>query len=197
MHAQPNDITMSRWVRATWLGWLLGVPMVILLALVGEAVGIGGAQFIVGAGIGIGVGWLQGRAIRPLLGAAWPWVWSCAVGLALPFLVTDLATLMERPVEFSLSRAVAAGGLLVGIWQALLLHRRVRGTGWWVFASALGWTLAAAAAAVADLVSQRHLLRGLGGALVYLALVALGGGVLGAVTGAALVRLPRRDAAGR
>jgi len=31
----------GQWVRATWAGWALGVPLIIVLALVGEAVGKG------------------------------------------------------------------------------------------------------------------------------------------------------------
>jgi hypothetical protein len=26
------------WIRNTWLGWLLGIPIIIVLALIGEAV---------------------------------------------------------------------------------------------------------------------------------------------------------------
>ena len=46
---------------ATWAGWLLGIPFIIILALMGEAVGIGGSQFLVGAGMGTGTGLLQSR----------------------------------------------------------------------------------------------------------------------------------------
>ena len=42
------------WIRNTWFGWLLGIPIIITLALIGEAVHIGGAQVLVGAGMGIG-----------------------------------------------------------------------------------------------------------------------------------------------
>lgn len=69
-----------RWVRATWAGWLLGIPLLILLALLGEALGIGGAQVFVGVGIGTGVGVAQARALRRHLASSTPWFWSCVEG---------------------------------------------------------------------------------------------------------------------
>ena len=47
---------MIAWLRATVAGWLLGVPLIVALALLGEAVGVGGAQFLVGVGMGAGLG---------------------------------------------------------------------------------------------------------------------------------------------
>jgi hypothetical protein len=69
------------WIFATWLGWLLGIPCIILLALLGEAVGIGGAQAIVGAGMGTGVGLMQRRIVRNLVGKSAHWIWSNVIGL--------------------------------------------------------------------------------------------------------------------
>lgn len=63
-------MTLARWIRATWVGWLAGIPMVALFALFGEVVGIGGAQILVGAGMGAAVGIAQGRALRTTLGRA-------------------------------------------------------------------------------------------------------------------------------
>ena len=48
--ASPADamtVPLAVWLRATWLGWILGVPLILVLALAGEAVGIGGAQVLV------------------------------------------------------------------------------------------------------------------------------------------------------
>lgn len=175
-----------RWLRATWGGWLLGIPCVIALALAGEALGIGGSQVLVGAGMGAGVGFMQGRVIREVIGKAGPWAWSTTVGLALPFLVFDLAKAAGREWPFSLYPCVAVGGLIAGAWQARLLRPHFRGTGSWVAASAVGWSLSAGAAALADAGRVSQSVRGLAGALLFLGIVALGGLVLGIVTGAAL-----------
>ena len=186
-------VPLAVWLRATWLGWLLGVPLIVLLALMGEAVGIGGVQVLVGLGMGTGVGLLQGRALRSVLGRAGPWICSSALGLALPFLIADVAAAARWDVTYSLHWCVAIGGLIVGIWQALLLRARFTGLLWWVAGSTAGWSLAAATAAIADLLRQTGSLRGLGGAAAYLATVMAGGLVLGMITGLVMRRLVRRS----
>jgi hypothetical protein len=185
-HKTIDRRLVIRWVRATWFGWLLGIPVIIVLALVGEAVGIGGAQVLVGAGMGTGIGIMQGRMIRSMLPKWGTWIWSCVVGLAVPFLVTDIAKAAGWNVAYSLFVSVAVGGLIAGGWQAIILRTRFRKTLLWVVASALGWTLAAGTSAVADPLSRSHALRGLWGAVVYLGIVAAGGLILGLVTGVCL-----------
>src|SRR5262249_37195848 len=81
---------LDQWVRATWVGWVLGIPLVALFALAGEIARIGGAQVLVGAGMGTGVGIMQGRVVRRLGSGTVRWVLSCAVGLAFPFLLIDI-----------------------------------------------------------------------------------------------------------
>lgn len=174
---------LGPWVRATWQGWLLGIPLVVGLALLGEALGIGGAQVLVGLGMGLGVGGMQGRVIRRRIAASAPWFWSSVGGLALPFLVTDIAGAMGRGLPYSLPLSVAVGGLLAGTGQALVLRARVGDRAWlWVPASGLAWALSAAASGVADSWMRAHSLRGIGGALVYLGITASGGLILGLVT---------------
>jgi hypothetical protein len=179
------------WVRATWLGWLLGIPLVIAFALLGEAVGIGGVQVLVGAGMGAGIGLMQGRFIRNVLHQSVSWIWSCVVGLSAPFLVTDISKAIGVGLPYSLPVAVAVGGLIAGGWQAVLLRLWLRNRGSWVVASALGWALAAGTAAVADVLSRSRALRGLWGALAYLGIVVAGGLVLGLVTGICLAWMYR------
>ena len=164
-----------RWVIATWLGWVLGIPIIVALALTGEAVGIGGAQVIVGVGMGTGIGLTQGRAMRRLLEKSTPWFWSCAVGLGVPFLAVDIAKALGRPLDYWLGACVALGGLIVGVWQASILRSSRQGTAWWVVGSVVGWSLAGAMSAVADTLTRSQSLRGIGGALAFLGTVAGGG----------------------
>ncbi len=190
---EPGDRIRARtWVRATALGWLLGIPCIVLLALAGETVGIGGAQGLVGLGMGFAVGLLQGRAIRPILGGALPWMLATGVGFALPFLLSDLTAHEEWPLEYSLPWCVAIGGGIVGLLQALLLRQRQRGVTWWVAASLLGWSLAGAMANVANSLTGNASVRGASGALLFLLLVATGGVVLGLVSSWSLQRLTPR-----
>jgi hypothetical protein len=193
---QPKTIDrrlVIRWVRATWFGWLLGIPVIIVLALLGEAVGIGGAQVLVGAGMGTSIGLMQSRVIRSMLPKAGAWICSCVVGLGVPFLVTDIAKVAGRNVGYSLFVCVAAGGLISGGWQALILRTRFRKTRWWVLASALGWMLAAGTSAAAEPISRLRAFRGLLGAFVYLGVVAAGGLILGLVTGVCLAWMHQQE----
>jgi hypothetical protein len=185
---------LRRWVRATFGGWVLGVPTIAALALLGEVVGIGGSQALVGAGMGAAIGFMQARALRIVLPATAPWFWASLVGLSLPFLATDIAKLTGWSSAYSLYACVALGGCFVGVWQAFILRQRVHGAQWWAVASALGWTLAGGMAAVADGLTRGQQFRGLGGALAYLGLVASGGLVLGMITGVALTRMLRNEA---
>jgi hypothetical protein len=111
-------MNLTRWIRATWVGWLAGIPLVILFALSGEALGIGGAQALVGAGMGAGVGVMQGRALRPILGRAAPWTWSCVIGLTLAFLLADGLRAIGRESPYAVQLAVAFGGIVAGFRQA-------------------------------------------------------------------------------
>lgn len=182
------------WLRATWFGWLLGVPIIIVLALVGEAIGIGGAQVLVGIGMGTGVGLMQGRVIRSILNRRVPWIWSTIIGLGAPFLLTDISKVAGWNLPYSLLVLIAVGGLIVGIWQALILSSQLYKIGLWMAASMLGWSLAAVTSSIADSLPRSQAIRGIWGALVYLGIVAAGGLILGAVTGVCLAWLFRREA---
>jgi len=97
-------VHLAVWLRATWLGWLLGVPLVVVLALLGEAVGPCGIQVLVGLGMGTGVGLLQGRALRGALGRAGP----------------------ARYVDWAGRQylgTVVAGGLILGMITGLVMCR--------------------------------------------------------------------------
>jgi len=180
------------WIRKTWLGWLIGIPIIIALALIGEAIHIGGAQFLVGAGMGTGIGLMQGRVIRRLLEKRAMWICSSIVGLGAPFLLTDLSKFVGWHLPYSLPLAIALGGLIIGTWQAVLLSARFRQTGWWIVAGTLGWGLAAGTAAIADS-PLAHRIRGIWGALAYLGIIAAGGLILGVVTGVCLAWLARHE----
>lgn len=176
----------SRWLRGTFYGWVLGFVLVLLLALGGEAVGMGESQFAVGVGMGAGVGFAQGRMARSWLATPWRWATASLVGMGSPFVVNDLLGLANVEIPFFVPVCVAAGGLLAGWLQRSLLRPVSGRVGWWLLASAAGWTLAAAPAAIAP--SPRG---GPWTALLSVARILAGGVVLGAVTGGALVWIRR------
>jgi hypothetical protein len=170
---------------------VLGVPVIAALALLGEAMHIGGSQFLVGAGMGLALGVMQARALRGVVDKPFAWIASCTVGLAAPFVVADISRAAHWDLPYSLPVFIALGGFIVGAWQASILKTRLSGTASWVVASAVGWTLAGAAALMSD-TPQLRAIRGLAGALAYLGVIAVGGLILGLVTGAALAWMLKR-----
>lgn len=182
MPDQSPTPSAGAWLRATWFGWVLGVPCIAALALAAELAHLGGLQVFVGAGMGLGVGLLQARLLRRLGIPATSWILASAVGLAVPFLIWDIAQAYGTSWSYYLAVCVAAGGVVVGTWQALLLRGRLQGPVWWILGSLIGWGLAGLLATSADLLSKGHALRGISGAAIYLGLVTLPGGVLGLVT---------------
>ena len=177
-----------RWLRATTLGWLAGIPVIVIFALIGELIGIGGAQALVGAGMGAGVGLTQSRLIAAMGGYPGRWVLASILGLGIPFLLIDLTTSSAAPRTYQLVAAMALGGLLTGAWQSRLLQRHLHSPWRWLTASFIGWTLAGAAANGAEVLSRAQVIPGVSGALVYLALVLLGGPLVGALTGSVFRR---------
>lgn len=185
----PNLTSSGAWIRLTFLGWLLGLVLVVGIAFVTEMAGIRAAQIPVGLGMGLGVGIGQERALRPLLDEWPPWRWTSAMGLALPFLIVDLARLAGMPIPYSLYPGVGVAGITVGIAQARALRPYAVNGPLWILASALGWSAGALMFAAADSLGNIPGLRGIEGVFLYLVLVALGGVILGAATSVPLRRL--------
>ena len=177
-----------RWVRATTLGWLLGFVLVVVLSIAWDQIG-GGAQFIVGVGMGAGVGIMQARVVGEWVKPTRRWIWATTAGMGLPFLLWDIGVAVGLRAFFSLPLCVVAGSLLVGVLQSVLLRLRLNRTAWWIPASLVGWGVPASGIAMGD----SGLLSG-PGALVSVGAMVLGGAVLGAVTGKALLWLPQRSA---
>jgi hypothetical protein len=181
---------LSRWVRATFAGWWLGFVLVVVGVVLGDSVG-GGAQVMIGVGMGAGVGYAQGRIAREWLGKLRPWMAACIIGMSVPFAAHDLAAALGFTLPYSLPFYVVLGGMLVSVWQWLLLRPHFHQSGWWVPASVLGWALPA------GLVAWYDAFVGPGpfGAIIFLGMVFLGGLVLGGVTGSALMWKLKRTAA--
>ena len=175
-------VSFGPWLRATLLGWLLGIVLVVVLALAGEGLGIGGSQISVGLGMGLGVGLFQERALRFRIGPSRAWLWASALGLTLPFLVVDLARLLGHPIPYSLYATIIAAGVSAGAAQARLLRPLGIAASAWVTASTVGWTAASLMGALADSFTAWSPVRGVPGALLYLGVVAAGGLLLGAAT---------------
>ena len=178
---QENRNLFSRWVRATTIGWLLGFGLIIVLAIAWDMIG-GGAQFMVGVGMGAGVGYVQGRLVGKWIDKPRQWLWASVLGMGTPFLLWDLSAVIGAESVFSLPMSVLVGGLFVGILQWRLLRPHSGRAIWWVPASLVGWGLPAAAIALGD----GGVFPGPGGQLLSLGAMIFGGVALGAVTGKTL-----------
>lgn len=187
--AYPTQTLYLQWVRASFAGWLLGIPLIIVFALLGEAIGIGGVQVLVGLAMGAGIGFMQGRVLQPLLHNKRAWMLSWLIGLSLPFLLADLSLRFRWGLPYSPYIAISIGGLLVGIYQLFLLRAHFRNAGWWILGSLLGCAAASIGPGISDFTFQHRLIPGLWGALSYLGFASVGGLLLGAVSGLFLVRL--------
>lgn len=167
---------LTKWLVATTLGWLLGFVFVIVLAVVWDTLG-GGAQFMVGVGMGAGVGWTQSRILRPWLPPL-PWLLVSTLGMGVPFLVQDIANGAGGDWPNLLVLYVGPGACLVAILQGFQLRRRFGSMGYWLPACIVGWLLPVGLMALHDL----DLIGGLGGGVLHLTGMFLGGLLLGAVT---------------
>ena len=186
-HIRADRHFFTRWVRATFLGYLLGFVLILLGGIVGDLLGLPGSDFIVGIGMGLGVGYAQGRMARPWLGKTMHWMWATVIGLGRLFLAEDLvaAAWSEFDSLHSLQLDVAIGGLLVGLMQRRILRSHCSRANWWVPASVAGWALAASTASVT--------FSGDWDAILNLGMILMGGVVLGVVTGGVLLWLLRTD----
>lgn len=189
-HRQKDRQFFGRWVRGTFFGWIVGLVVIIVAGISGDLIGKGeiDSQFIIGLGMGAGVGYVQGRVLKRWLGAARDWAWMSVIGIGLPFLVFDFVGAIWNglPEVLRLELEVAISGLLVGALQRRVLSPHSSKANWWVPACVAGWTLAAATAASGSLLDITFPSR-----LLNLATILLGGVVLGLVTGGVLVWIRR------
>ena len=188
MHPMP-PLPPRRWIAHTLIGWILGVPLLLGLSVLFEAVGIDHANAPVGLGMGAAIGLLQARALRSAGVRAQAWWVATLAGVALPFLVADLARRLGHPMPYLVYPFAAVGGLLASLLQLRAWPALRPRAGGWVVASTLGWLLACSSVALADFLSHRLHFVGLGGALAYLGIACSGGLLLGIATAAMLSQL--------
>lgn len=182
MSLKPRSF-QTRWLVATTLGWFLGFVFVIALAMIWDTFG-GDAQFMVGLGMGAGVGLTQGRVLRAWLPAL-PWFLVSTLGMGVPFLVQDIAHAAGSDWSNLLVLYVTPGACVVAILQGLQLRRRFGAMGNWLPACIAGWLLPVGLMALHDL----DIVGGPVGVVLQLTGMLLGGLFLGAATVRPLLRV--------
>ncbi len=174
----------------TPLGWVIGIVAGVLLIVAIESLGMSGLQSPLVLGVGLGVSSQQFRALRPVLGSRGRWILMSCLGLALPFLVADAATLAGRPLPYELTTFVVVGGVIASFLQWRQLRERTDGSEGWLFASPAGYVAAAATVWANDRVLPSAV--GIVGLLQYVFVIVLAGVFLGALTAVAAARFTPR-----
>jgi hypothetical protein len=185
--------TPARWIAVTFLGWTAGFLLAILFLVGVESVGIRQTQSPLALGMGAGVGFVQARMLSQYLGARAPWLAATALGLAAPFIITDILRVVGVPLPYSLPAFVAIGGIFASVLQWRLLRKITRRASLWLFASPVGWMLGGSTVWINDRWLPR--IPGLVGALLFVLIILMGGVILGACTAPVLAELrePRND----
>lgn len=183
----------ARWVRATFLGWLLGFAFILIGAIIGDLLGGGGGESIIGLGMGTGVGYTQGRILSRWQVPKNKWMWSSMAGMGIPFVVSDIVYVVWG--EFSITlpillAATAFGGLFAGLLQQRILSLKFKSSLWWIPTCIIAWSLAGAGLGllieIAGNIPGRWV-----GFFVNVGIILFGGVLLGVITGASLVRILR------
>lgn len=140
----PTELSNTKWIKATAIGWLSGIILVLLLAMVFEGMGIHSMQFFMGIGMGAGVGFMQWHVLRKILAINKNWILAAVTGMSVPFLLFDLLQIFAGvklgPDYILYSVSIAA--LLTGILQSLILKKFTPAANLWVAANIMGWIAA-------------------------------------------------------
>lgn len=183
-----NQLTIGRWTLATFLGWLLGVIVILVFSSLLDAAGIEHLQFYVGLGMGAGVGFSQWLFLRKRFLITQKWFWFSATGMDLPFAVLDF--FLPGNVTYKLPISVAPGGIATGILQTSLLKKCFSIGVQWVISSFAGWVFAALTVLLIDYTMiLRSASNALLLALLNLILILAGRTILGWMNGRSLKRL--------
>jgi hypothetical protein len=152
----PRPRLWRRWVLATTAGEAVGFLLPALAAglipsSAGDLVRLV-VLVVAGAGEGAVLGWAQSRVLRRPLPDLRVSAWTVRTALAaavawligmLPSVLSDRWTRLPAVVVAALG--VVAGGVLlasIGVAQWTVLRRHLRGSGWWIGWTALGWAAA-------------------------------------------------------
>jgi len=141
MNTEPKILAFTgRWIKFTFLGWLLGMALIIILSMILESMGITGMQFYVGVGMGAGVGLMQWLLLRKHIGMKSTWISASILGMGIPFILFDLFT---NNSSYALLFSVSLGGLLSGMLQYELIKNLFPNATLWIRGSFIGWTISA------------------------------------------------------
>jgi hypothetical protein len=166
-----------QWVAAMIVGWIIGFYLCeAFKAFVST-------YFVDGLIIGSAVGIAQWLVLRGRFAPIGWWVVLSIVGFGVGKGVADASTAgLSGVAGYGLAGAMI--GLSVGIFQWLVLQRRVSGAAWWVPANVVAWAVGWIPVSAAEAGEDWPILQVYG-------VGAIGAALAGIITGYALVSLSR------
>lgn len=170
---------------ATFLGWLLGVVLIVALSSLLDSVGIEGLQFYLGLGMGSGIGLMQWFNLRKSGRINGRWILINALGMGIPFLFFDLV--FDLVVEVKIFCCMFVGAFLIALLQHYAFRNLLKNPWVWILSSVVGWLSAAAITFSVDYTNAwKAILPIWALALINLFLILAGGLILGLISGIAL-----------
>lgn len=144
MKQVPKIFSTSAWIKATFIGWFLGIILIFVLSSLFDAIGIEGFQFFLGIGMGAGVGFMQGRLLRTSGFVNTSWLWTSVVGMGLPFIISDLLIIYGDLSlgSYYIPVCIASGSVMVSFLQYVYLTKFSPRAWRWILGCSLGWILA-------------------------------------------------------
>jgi hypothetical protein len=182
-----NPGSIKQWTMFTIYGWLIGFGLVLFLAIITEAIGLGGYQFFIGIGMGLGIGYMQGRVMSLYFNINNRWMIYTTVGMGVSFTLFDFGHhyLSVLP-EYNLFYSISLGGFLTALLQFTLLRRIFTRAWLWIPTCFLSWVLAGLAIRFSETIESFGL-TGLPAAFIVLIILTIGASsVLGIVSGLGL-----------
>jgi hypothetical protein len=188
-----NHLSISRWTKATFVGWFLSIIAIIALSALFDGIGIENLQFYLGIGMALGTGYMQWRVLRRTHGMGSNWMWYSVIGMGAPFLLFDLLKIFAGLQLGSnyIIYSVCLASVLTGLLQFLVLKHYSSKAALWIIASIIGWIAATGTVLLMDY-TRAHIHNNWVGFAVNLSLIFAGGLVLGIVTGFFLQTILRK-----
>jgi hypothetical protein len=174
-----------RWSIATAIAWILGMAAAFPLSYLLNVIYPKTTNLLVGICIGVAVGLAQKVAAGRYIKLSWGWVWGAMIGMGLPFVVGEIIDVMwqgasgytgDRMIGWIV--VIGTGGLIAGAIQSRVLLQFTSKAVWWIPASIASWLLA-----------------WVGMNLSGMAGLAMGGLVLGAVSGGLFILIMKSPSA--
>lgn len=185
----PGRWQVVKWTLGTFGGWALGFAFLVGLASAWSFVADSEVQFVMGLGMGCGVGLIQGLMIQRYLGVGWQWFIATVVGMGVMAGLSDVISSFFTGLDFALIAGIPAGALLTGVLQRRILTRFSSKAGWWIVISLAGWLLAEFWALGGMSLGEHATGNGPLRFVLMVGAILTGGVVLGATTGFGLIRI--------